>query len=137
MHHKLTKGLVALTGIQPTGKLHLGNYFGALKWILDHQQETDMTRLVFIADLHSQTVPIRKNTSQDCQELVASLLACGLDTKKTILFKQSDVSQHTSLMWLLMNQVSVCHLERMIQWKVSIAQICFFILFCDTFCASF
>ena len=108
------------TGIQPTGKLHLGNYFGALKYILKSQktQPDSMRRILCIADLHSLTRPSQKSIITQSNILAATIIACGIDPERTILFRQSDVLEHTNLMWLLMNNASAKQLQRMIQWKV-------------------
>ena len=76
-----------LSGIKPTGKLTLGNYIGAIKQFVSYQDEYDL--LVFIADLHSLTLPIDpKELRENTKDLIAIYLACGLDPEKVILFKQ-------------------------------------------------
>lgn len=113
-----------MTGVQPSNQLHLGNYFGAVEFFVRHQQspalqgERITQRLFSIVDLHSMTVPDRKGLAQSTLESAAMLLAAGIDPDQTILFRQSDVLQHASLMWMLLCRVSVSRLQRMIQWKV-------------------
>lgn len=108
----------AFTGIQPFGRLHLGNYFGAIKWMIEQQDKPDMRRFFCLVDLHSFTSSERRTIADDTLKAASTLLACGLDPRKTILFRQSDVLEHANLMWLLMSSVSVSQLQRMIQWKV-------------------
>lgn len=112
--------------IQPTGVPHLGNYLGALRTWKDYQDQNDASlgrstnhTLTFgIADLHSLT---SKQTAEERRDQIrrtfASLLAIGLDPKKSLLFLQSDVSGHSELMWILSNVASVGYLSRMTQWK--------------------
>lgn len=106
---------LAFTGLKPTGKLHLGNYFGAIKWILENQTDSALIRLICIADMHSLTSNKRP---ADSIRLTSELLACGIDHEKTIIFKQSEVPEHTSLMWMLSPFCSTSLLSRQFQWKV-------------------
>jgi tryptophanyl-tRNA synthetase len=108
------------SGIQPTGVPHLGNYLGALRqWVkLQNEAEEGTTLLFSIVDLHAITV------KQDVhalyrrrKQMLASLLAIGLDPSKSILFCQSAVPQHAELMWLLSCNASMGYLSRMTQWK--------------------
>lgn len=89
------------SGVQPTGVLHIGNYLGAIKRWTDLQNSGENVTFS-IVDLHSITLPqnpdeLRKNTLL----MVATLLACGIDTNKSTLFLQSAVPQHTELFWVL------------------------------------
>ena len=100
-----------LSGIQPTGKPHLGNYFGALKQWVDLQNQYDT--YLFIADYHSLTTLhdaalLRENV----HGLVLDLLAIGLDPEKVTLFKQSDVPEHTELARIFNCMVTVPWLSR-------------------------
>jgi tryptophanyl-tRNA synthetase len=89
-----------LTGIQPTGKLHIGNYFGAIKPTIDLSM-TNKT-ILFIADLHSLTsIEESKIRQENTYSLLASLIALGFDFSKNILFKQSDVPEVSELMFYL------------------------------------
>jgi tryptophanyl-tRNA synthetase len=108
--------LRALTGIQPTNTLHIGNLFGALLPAIEMQNTHDLTMM--IVDLHAITVPqdpkqIRKNILF----LAATYLACGIDPKKTTLFQQSQVPPHAELSWLLQTVGRMSELERMTQYK--------------------
>jgi tryptophanyl-tRNA synthetase len=105
-----------LSGIQPTGDIHLGNYLGALRWWAIDQYEHDS--YFFIVDLHALTVPRPpgelRAKSVDCANL---LLAVGLDPDVCTLFLQSHVPEHTELSWLLECTASMGELERMTQFK--------------------
>ncbi|MFH1668057.1 MAG: tryptophan--tRNA ligase [Candidatus Komeilibacteria bacterium] len=105
-----------ISGIQPTGNIHIGNYLGALKnWVaLQDKYEC----IYFIADLHAITVDQNPKKFQDkILETAIDLLAIGVDPKKSILFVQSAVSQHTELAWLFNTLTPMSELERMTQYK--------------------
>jgi hypothetical protein len=122
---KAAENQVIFSGIQPTGVPHLGNYLGALQQWVKLQNETSKdTRLLFsIVDLHAITVKQDpKKLRQWRKEMLASLLAVGLDPKRCAIFNQSSVKQHTELMWLLSCHASMGYLGRMTQWKVRISQ---------------
>src|SRR5271156_3646507 len=89
-----------LSGVQPSGKLHLGNYFGAIRQFVELQAKGE--GLYFIADLHALTT-LRNAEELRARTLDVALdyLALGLDPKKAILFKQSDVPYHAELYWIL------------------------------------
>jgi tryptophanyl-tRNA synthetase len=113
---------VIFSGIQPTGVPHLGNYLGALRqWVkLQNDAPPTATLLFSIVDLHAIT--IRQDPHQLAtwrREMLASLLAVGLDPKQSIIFAQSRVKQHAELMWILSCGASMGYLGRMTQWKVS------------------
>ncbi|MBA3864237.1 MAG: tryptophan--tRNA ligase [Erythrobacter sp.] len=110
-----------VSGIQPTGKPHLGNYLGAIRNYVKLQDDAHAAGgecLIFIADLHAISMPhdpaeLRESTL----ELVATLVACGLDPDKTILFNQAQVPAHPELQWLLSGTARMGWLNRMTQWK--------------------
>ncbi len=107
-----------VSGIQPTGKLHLGNYLGAISLWTSLQSSHDAT--FFIADLHALTAPegIRAHDLHEAvRRTAATLLACGIDPEKATLFVQSHVSEHSELAWILSCVTPVGWLERMIQFK--------------------
>ncbi len=111
-------GRRVFSGIQPTGKLHLGNYLGAISlWVgLQAEYET----IFCIADLHALTTPeaVRAaNLRVEVRKTAAALLACGIDPVRAILFVQSRVGAHAELAWLLSCVTPVGWLERMIQFK--------------------
>lgn len=90
---------ILLSGVKPTGRPHIGNYFGAMKQFLDLQNEYES--YVFIADYHAlTTVQNGKELKQNTLDLILDYIAIGLDPEKVTLFKQSDVPQVTELAWL-------------------------------------
>ncbi|MFH0928387.1 MAG: tryptophan--tRNA ligase [bacterium] len=104
------------SGTQPSGDLHIGNYFGALKQFVDFQNQGEA--LYCIVDLHAITVPQKpEELRARVYEVVATYLASGLDPKKCILFIQSQVPAHTELAWIFNCLVKVPELERMTQFK--------------------
>jgi tryptophanyl-tRNA synthetase len=112
---------IILTGIQPSGALHLGNYFGAMQPAIDMQDR--FQAVYFIADYHALTsVTKADDLRRYTFDLAASFLACGLDPKRTIFFRQSDVPQHVELAWLLSVVTPMGLLERATSYKDKIAQ---------------
>jgi tryptophanyl-tRNA synthetase len=109
-----------LSGIQPSGKLHLGNYFGAIKQHIELQEKNDC--YYFIADYHALTTvrdgdQLRKNI----HDAAADYLALGLDPDKTVFFKQSDIPEVPELTWILSNITPLGLLERCHSYKDKIA----------------
>lgn len=108
-----------VSGIQPSGKMTLGNYLGAIKnFVTLQDSEEEQEFLVFVADLHAITVfqdPI--NLRRNIKSLVATYLACGLNPEKVTLFIQSDVSEHAQIGYLLQTITYIGELERMTQYK--------------------
>lgn len=105
-----------LTGLQPSGLLHIGNYFGAVEPMVRLQGESEM--FMFIPDYHAITVPQKpEELRKNILFATAVYLAAGIDPKKTILFQQSAVSQHTELGWVLNCVAKMGELERMTQYK--------------------
>jgi tryptophanyl-tRNA synthetase len=105
-----------LSGIQPSGTLHLGNYFGMMRPAIELQDKGEA--LYFIADYHSMTslfdaAERRKNTLA----VALDFLACGLDPKKSVFFKQSDVPEVTELSWLLSTLTPMSLLEKCHSFK--------------------
>jgi tryptophanyl-tRNA synthetase len=90
---------VFLSGVQPSGKPHLGNYFGAMKQFVDLQQENE--GYIFIADYHAlHSLRNPKEMNENIKNVLLDYLAIGLDPKKVTFFKQSDISEHTELTWI-------------------------------------
>ncbi len=90
---------ILLSGIQPSGQLHIGNYFGAMKQFVDLQNEYDS--FIFIADFHAlTTVQNPKELNENIINVAIDYLAVGLDPQKTTIFKQSDSPQVTELAWI-------------------------------------
>lgn len=110
---------ILVSGIQPSGRLHLGNYLGALKNFVDLQNSGQYDRLYFfIADYHSLTEDFEpKNKHAQILDLAASYLAAGLDPKKSVIFLQSDVPASTELAWILSSITPFGELRRMTQFK--------------------
>jgi tryptophanyl-tRNA synthetase len=121
-----------VSGIQPTGNLHLGNYLGAIRnWVRMQDEmgaraqaaeggsaDKDSECLFFLADLHAISMPhdpveLRKATL----EMAAALVACGIDPDKSVLFNQAQVPAHAELQWLLGGTARMGWLNRMTQWK--------------------
>ncbi|KAJ3348979.1 hypothetical protein GGF32_005885 [Allomyces javanicus] len=109
-----------LSGIQPTGVPHLGNFLGALRQWVQLQDQPAQTVVYSIVDLHALTAhpPVPPAALRDSIHNSARvLLALGIDPKKSILFQQSQVPAHTQLQWVLTCVTSVGWLNRMTQWK--------------------
>lgn len=111
----------SLSGIQPSGTLHIGNYFGAMKQFIDIQDSYD--GFYFIADYHALTsFPNPKDLKKWSIDVVLDYLALGLDPKKSTIFLQSDVPEHVELSWLLANVTPLALLERGHSYKDKIAK---------------
>jgi len=104
-----------LSGIQPTGSIHIGNYLGAIKYWVELQEKNEC--VFFIADLHSLTVPYKPENLQKNILEVAAHLATGIDPQKSIFFVQSNIKEHTELCWLLNTVCPIGDLQRMTQFK--------------------
>src|SRR5690242_1323477 len=105
------------SGIQPTGSKHLGNYIGAIRQYVEGQDRGDPA-IYCIVDLHAITVPWDPATLRaSVYDTTAILLAAGLDPERCILFRQSDVREHTELTWYLAALTSHGDLNRMTQFK--------------------
>jgi tryptophanyl-tRNA synthetase len=105
------------SGIQPTGAKHLGNYIGAIRQYVDGQDRGDLA-IYCIVDLHALTVPWDPQTLRESvYDTTAILLAAGLDPQRCILFRQSDVREHTELTWYLSAVTAQGDLNRMTQFK--------------------
>lgn len=139
MRRKVHHNYRVLSGIQPTGKIHLGNYFGAIKQWVDLQMPTNLPALINtiddkneksyspkylppifqIVDLHSLTLSHDPDKLRQCtSEITAVLLGCGIDPEKCILFKQSSVPYHGYLCWILTTLTTLPQLHRFPQFKV-------------------
>ncbi|HEY4509355.1 MAG TPA: tryptophan--tRNA ligase [Candidatus Paceibacterota bacterium] len=100
-----------LSGIQPSGSLHVGNYFGAIRQFIDMQDAHNA--IYMIVDYHAlNSVQDRETLSQNILNLAIDYLALGLDPQKSIIFKQSDVSEHTELCWIFDTIVTMPFLMR-------------------------
>ena len=109
-----------VSGIQPTGNLHLGNYLGAIRnWVaMQDALEPGSEALYFLADLHAISQPHDpKALKSGTLEMTAALVACGIDPDRSVLFNQAQVPQHAELQWLLNGTARMGWLNRMTQWK--------------------
>ena len=109
-----------VSGIQPTGNLHLGNYLGAIRnWVrMQDELEGDSEALFFLADMHAISMPHDPaELHRGTLEMAAALIACGIDPDRSILFNQAQVPQHAELQWLLTGTARMGWLNRMTQWK--------------------
>ena len=105
-----------LSCIQPTGEMHLGNYFGAVKNWVSIQDDYDC--FYGVVDLHAMTMPYDpKKLKENSLRMVAELLACGINPEKSVLFIQSLVPEHSELTWILNCVASYGELSRMTQFK--------------------
>ncbi len=109
-----------LTGIQPSGKLHWGNYFGAMKSMFDLQEKGE--NFMFIANFHAMTT-VRDGAAlrEQTRDVALDYLACGLDTKKTVMYRQSDVPEVQELAWYLSCLTPMGLLERCHSYKDKLA----------------
>jgi tryptophanyl-tRNA synthetase len=110
-----------LTGVQPTGRVHIGNYFGAMKQIIDNQAKYDTQ--VMLANYHAVTsvsdgAVLRQNTL----DLALDFLALGFDVEKGILFRQADIAEHTELAWIFECLTTVPYLQRAHAYKDAVAK---------------
>ncbi|QIF05375.1 tryptophan--tRNA ligase [Roseimicrobium sp. ORNL1] len=109
-----------LSGLQPTGRLHLGNYFGMMQPALQLQHEGEA--FYFIADYHSLTaIQDAKVLRENVRNLAIDFLACGLDPEKAVFFRQSDVPEVTELSWILNTVTPMPMLENCHSYKDKIA----------------
>ena len=112
---------VLLSGVKPTGAPHIGNYFGAMKQFVDLQNEYD--GYVFIADYHALNfIQDKKEMEQNIVGILLDYLAIGLDPEKLVIFKQSDISEHTELAWIFDTITTVPYLERAHAYKDAVAK---------------
>jgi tryptophanyl-tRNA synthetase len=110
-----------LSGVQSSGRLHLGNYYGALRQFVQMQDEGEA--FYFIANLHSLTsVSDPEQLREFTRDAALSYLAFGLDPKRSVLFRQSDVPEHSELFWILGSLVPMSHLERAHSYKDKVAK---------------
>jgi tryptophanyl-tRNA synthetase len=111
------------SGIRSSGRLHLGNYIGAIRNWLDLQNEAEQC-IFAVVDLHGITTPYDpKAYQQQVQDTVLDFLAAGVDPAKALLIRQSQVPQHAELMWLFSTITPVGWLERLPNWREKVAQV--------------
>ncbi len=110
-----------LTGLQPSGQLHIGNYFGALKPFIDRHSEFES--MLMVADYHALTslknpAELKKNTL----DVVLDYLGAGLDPKQAVIFRQSQIQEHTELAWIFECLVTVPFLQQSHAYKDKVAK---------------
>ena len=111
----------SLSGIQPSGVLHIGNYFGAIKQFVDMQDEYE--GFYFLANYHALTSsPKGEYLKQNTIDVILDYLSLGLDPKKSTLFLQSDVPEHIELAWILSNVTPMGLIERAHSYKDKISK---------------
>ena len=109
-----------LSGIQPTGNLHLGNYLGAIRnWVrMQEDRAGDSRCFFFLADMHSISEHLGPvDRLRNVREMAAALIACGIDPERSVLFNQARVPAHAEMQWLLNGTARMGWLNRMTQWK--------------------
>jgi tryptophanyl-tRNA synthetase len=112
---------ILVSGIKPTGAIHLGNYFGAIKQFVDLQK--DYSSHVFLADYHALTsVSDGHVLSKNTFDIICAYLACGLDPKKTVLYRQSALPEHAELAWIFDSLVTMPWLMRAHAFKAIVAK---------------
>ncbi len=109
---------ILLSGVKPTGRPHIGNYFGAMKQFVDLFKSGDYSCYFMIADYHALNfIQNAKKMQDNIVDLALDYLAIGLDPKKSVIFKQSDVSAHTELAWIFDTITTMPYLERAHAYK--------------------
>lgn len=120
MDHTVKKNIV-FSGIKPTSRMHLGNYLGLIKQAVELQEHHEC--IYSIVDLHAITKPQKpEELANNTRDIVLDLLALGIDPKRSILFVQSQVSQHSELAWIFNTITPVSWLDRLGPYKEEIAQ---------------
>ncbi len=109
---------VLVSGVKPTGDLHIGNYFGAMRQFVELTKEGKYHPFIFIADYHAlNTMQDAEEMRRRTRELAMAYLAVGLDPKEVVLFKQSDVPAHTELAWIFDTITTMPYLMRAHAYK--------------------
>jgi tryptophanyl-tRNA synthetase len=111
--------------MRPSGKLHLGNYLGAIKNWIELQNDPDTVQSVFaVVDLHGITTPYEPEQLQTAvRDVALDYLAAGVDPAKSLLIRQSHIPEHAELMWLLSTITPIGWLERLPNWREKVAQV--------------
>ncbi|TSC65010.1 MAG: Uncharacterized protein G01um101491_65 [Parcubacteria group bacterium Gr01-1014_91] len=109
---------VLVSGIKPTGDLHIGNYFGAMRQFVELTKEGRYSPFIFVADYHAlNTMQDAEEMERRTRELVMAYIAVGLEPKEVIFFKQSDVPAHTELAWIFDTITTMPYLMRAHAYK--------------------
>ena len=107
---------ILLSGVKPTGRPHIGNYFGAMKQFVDMQE--DYSCMFFLADYHALNfIQNKEEMSQSILDLTLDYLAIGLDPKKSLIYKQSDIPEHAELCWIFDTITTMPYLMRAHAYK--------------------
>jgi len=111
------------SGTRATGRLHLGNYLGAVKGYLELQNNPEYETIYMVMDLHAITTPFDKEKlAKNTKDVIMDYLACGLDPEKSIITAQSQVSEHAYLAHLLSTEISVARMQHLPTFKEKVAQ---------------
>ena len=111
------------SGMRPSGKLHLGNYLGAMKNWIDLQDSAELA-IYSVVDLHGITTPYEPTSFQtNIDDVILDYLAAGINPEKSLLVRQSRIPQHTQLMWLLSTITPLGWLERLPNWREKVEQV--------------
>ena len=109
---------IVVSGIKPSGRLHIGNYLGAMKNYVELQNSGKYQCYFFIADLHAITEPQNpKELAENIIDITANFLAAGISPTKSVIFQQSQIAAHSELAWILNTISPLGELERMTQFK--------------------
>lgn len=112
-----------LSGIRASGRLHLGNYLGAVKGMLELQNNSEYETLYMVADLHAITTPYeREELRKNRREVIIDYLAAGLDPEKSIIFQQADVKEHTELAFYFSSVVTIAKMQHLPTFKEKVKQ---------------
>ncbi len=112
-----------LSGIRATGRLHLGNYLGAVKGFLELQDNPDYETFYMVVDLHTVTTPYDQNSlKQSVQDIIIDYLACGLDPNQSTIFIQSMVPEHIELAYLFSTVVTIARMQHLPTFKEKVKQ---------------
>lgn len=112
-----------LSGIRATGKLHLGNYLGAVRGMLALQDDPTYETFYMVADLHTITTPYNTDElRQNRREIILDYLAAGLDPEKSVIFQQSEVPQHAELAFLLESVTTIAKMQHLPTFKEKVKQ---------------
>lgn len=118
----MTKPII-VSGLKPSGQLHIGNYLGMLKQSVELQNSGKYNCFYFIADYHSLTVKYEpEEKRKEILDMAIDALAAGLDPKKSTIFLQSHIAEHANLAWILNTITSMGELERMVEYKEKISE---------------
>ena len=111
------------SGIRATGRLHLGNYLGAVKGMLDLQNDPEYETVYAVVDIHTITTPFHVDElKKNKREIIIDYLAAGLDPDKSIIIRQSDVPQHTELAFYFSTVESVARMQHLPTFKDKVKQ---------------